>query len=293
MLTCAETPDAAAVRRPKPPQFSLAHLTVLGCAPPEATYIAARAGYEFVSYRTIYMGLPNEPNYALAHNPQMLRETRAALAETGVGAHDIELARVADGVDVATYRPALETAAELGVRHVISSVWTSDADFARDAFGQLCDLAAGYGIAVDLEFVTWSAVTCLEEAAGVIRGSGRSNCGLMIDTLHYDRSRANPADMDSLPRDWFHFAHFCDAPAEIPSSREELIHTAREARLDPGEGGIRLDAILNHLPVSVYSLEIPNLERVKELGYEEHARRCVAHARAYVAAHPSPAARTA
>ena len=41
-------------------QYSLAHLTVLGCAPPEMTYIAARAGYDYVSLRPIFMGLPGE-----------------------------------------------------------------------------------------------------------------------------------------------------------------------------------------------------------------------------------------
>ena len=53
-------------------EFSLAHLTVLGCAPPEMTYIAARAGYDYVSIRPIFMGLPGEPNYALADNPQSM-----------------------------------------------------------------------------------------------------------------------------------------------------------------------------------------------------------------------------
>ena len=64
-------------------QYSLAHLTVLGCPPPEMTYIAARAGYDFVSLRPIFMGLPGEPNYALADNPAMLKQTKRALAETG------------------------------------------------------------------------------------------------------------------------------------------------------------------------------------------------------------------
>jgi hypothetical protein len=31
-------------------QFSLAQLTVMNCAPPEMTYLAARAGYDFVSF---------------------------------------------------------------------------------------------------------------------------------------------------------------------------------------------------------------------------------------------------
>ena len=43
-------------------EFSLAHLTVLGCAPPEMTYIAARAGYDYVSIRPIYMGLRGDPD---------------------------------------------------------------------------------------------------------------------------------------------------------------------------------------------------------------------------------------
>ncbi|MER2256473.1 MAG: sugar phosphate isomerase/epimerase, partial [Priestia megaterium] len=34
-----------------PNQFSLAYLTVLGCSPPEMTYMAAKAGYDFVSLR--------------------------------------------------------------------------------------------------------------------------------------------------------------------------------------------------------------------------------------------------
>ena len=64
-------------------EFSLAHLTVLGCAPPEMTYIAARAGYDYVSIRPIYMGLPGEPNYALAENREMLKQTKTALAPAG------------------------------------------------------------------------------------------------------------------------------------------------------------------------------------------------------------------
>ena len=59
----ATVPPAAAAG---PRKFSLAHLTVLGCAPPEMTYIAARAGYDYVSFRLIYMGLAGETNYDLA-----------------------------------------------------------------------------------------------------------------------------------------------------------------------------------------------------------------------------------
>ena len=122
-------------------QFSLAHLTTLGCAPPEMTYIAARAGYDFVSLRPIYMGLPGEPNYDLANNKEMLRQTKRALASTGLKLHDIELARIYDGLDPKKYLPALEVAAELGGRSVLSSIWTPDRNFAVECYAELCQLA--------------------------------------------------------------------------------------------------------------------------------------------------------
>lgn len=145
-------------------EFSLAHLTVLGCAPPEMTYIAARAGYDFVSFRLIYMVLPGEPNYALAANKEMLRQTKNALAYTGLKLNDIELARICDGLDPKKYLPAMEVAAELGGRSVLTSIWTPERNFAIECYDELCDLAKPLGLTVDLEFVTWASVTNLKEA---------------------------------------------------------------------------------------------------------------------------------
>jgi sugar phosphate isomerase/epimerase len=267
-------------------RFSLAHLTVLGCAPPEMTYIASRAGYEFVSYRIITMHLPNEPDYNVAANKEMLRQTKAALAATGLKVHDIELARIQDGVNPKSYLPALETAAELGARQVITSIWTSERAYAIDSLTELCDLGKKAGLTMNLEFVSWSNVATLTDAAAVCRAVNRENLGLLIDVLHFNRSRSKLEELDGLPREWFHFAHVCDAPKEIPATSEGLIHTAREERLYPGEGGIDIASIVSRLPEVPYSLEIPNLARVKELGYAEHAWRCLEAARQYFSDHP-------
>ncbi len=268
------------------PKFSLAHLTVLGCPPPEMTYIAARAGYDYVSFRPIFMGLPNEPNYELAGNKELLRKTRDALSSTGVRLHDIELAKICDGLDPRKYLGAMEVAAELGAKSLLSSIWTPNAVFADECYAELCDLARPFGLTVDLEFVTFAEVTNLAEALRVLKATARDNCGLMVDTLHFHRSRVALEELDSVPREWFHFAHLCDAPADIPETREGLIHTARDARLYAGEGGIDIAAILNRIPEVPYSIELPHLERVKELGYAEHAWRCLETARKYLAAHP-------
>jgi sugar phosphate isomerase/epimerase len=266
-------------------EYSLAHLTVLGCPPPEMIYIASRAGYDYVSIRPIYMGLPGEPNYALAANPEMLLQTKRALASTGVRMHDIELARISETVDPKSYLPAFETAAELGARAVLSSIWTEDRAFYIDKFGELCDLAKPFGFTVDLEYVPIAGVKDLAGALDVLRTVKRDNAGLMIDMHHFHRAHDNPEMLDRVPRGWFHFAHICDAPAEIPTKKEEMVHILREARMDVGQGGIDVAEILHHMPPVVLSIEEPNIERVREMGYAEHAFRCLEAAKGYIDAH--------
>jgi sugar phosphate isomerase/epimerase len=72
---------------------------------------------------------------------------------------------------------------------------------------------------------------------------------------------------------------------EIPSSMEEMTRTLREKRLYVGEGGIDIASIVNRIPEIPYSIELPNIKRVKEYGFEEHARRCLESAKNYFDLH--------
>jgi len=266
-------------------EFSLAYLTVLGCPPPEMTYIAARAGYDYVSIRPIYMGLPGEPNFALDQNQKLLKQFKAALASTGVRLHDIELARIYDGVDAKAYLPAMEVAAELGGKAVLSSIWGGERDYYIEKFAELCDLAQPLGLTVDLEYVPIATVKTLAQAVDVLSTVQRSNAGLMVDMHHFHRARDRVEDLAKVPREWFHFAHLCDAPAEIPTERAEMIRILREARLYLGEGGIDVASILAHMPPVVHSIELPNKARHEEMGFAEHAFRCLESLKAYLAEH--------
>ena len=280
-----QTPRPAAPRTSNR-QFSLAYLTLFGCPPPEMTYIAGRAGYDFVSLRPIYMGLPGEPNFDLSANPQMLRDTKKALASTGLRVHDVELARVADGTDPKKYLSALEVGAELGAKHVISSIWTNDRVFAAECFDQLCDIAKPLGLTINLEFVTFASLKTLREAIDLLKASRRTNVGVLVDMLHFSRSRVPLADLAAVPPGWFNFVHLCDATATIPNTTEELTRQAREERLYPGEGAIDLPGILQRIPNVPCSIEAPHAARVKEMGFTEHAFRCLQAAKKFVAAHP-------
>jgi sugar phosphate isomerase/epimerase len=178
----------------------------------------------------------------------------------------------------------MEVAAELGAKAVLSSIWGGERDFYLEKFAAICDLARPFGLTVDLEYVPIAAVATLAQAVDVLHTIARPNAGLMLDMHHFHRARDNPADLDALPREWFHFAHLCDAPPEIPTDRAEMIRIMREARLYVGEGGIDVAGILAHVPPCVYSIELPNKERHEEMGYAEHAARCLDSLKTYLAA---------
>ncbi len=263
-------------------QYSLAHLTVMGCAPPEMTWIAAAAGYDFVSFRLIPMGLAGEPRY-LPGDAGMIRETKAALRQTGLSVLDLELASIVEDVEPSSYVPAMEAAAEMGASHVIASAWTregADRNFIVERYAEICDRARPFGLDVDLEFPIFSRVRTLGEAADVVRAADRPNGGVLIDALYYHFARVSLEEIDALPRSWLHFLHLCDTKAAIPATSEGMKHIARDERLYVGEGCIDLASLLARLPAMPLSIELPNARRVKELGYAGHARRCLETARA-------------
>lgn len=279
------------VSRPTALEFSLAHLTLLRCAPPELIEIAASAGYEYVSLRPIAFGQPGEPHYPLGTDRALFSRTKTALRVTGIQLLDVELARIFPEVDIKGYLPALESAAELGGRHVLTSVWdTTDKTFISDQFSELCRLALPLGLTVDLEFVTFASIRTLAEAAAILGDCAYPNAGICVDTLHFERSGCSIDELEELPAKWFHYAQICDGPADYSSSEEDLKRVAREDRRLLGQGGIDVRRIVAHLPHMPYSIELPNSRLLASLGPQQFARRCLATARSYLCEGASRAA---
>ncbi len=271
------------VSRPAAPEFSLAHLTLLRYAPPELTEIASAAGYDYVSFRPISLDTPGEPHHPLTTDRTLLTRTKAALKATGIQLLDIELARIYPGVELKSYLPALECAAELRGRHVLTSVWgTTDRAFIRDRFAELCELALPLGLTVDLEFVTFASIRTLAEAAAIVSECPYPNAGICVDTLHFDRSGCTIDELEELPAKWFHYAQICDGPADYTFEDADLKRIAREDRRFLGSGGIDVRRILAHLPHMPYSIELPNSGLLAALGPREFARRCLLTARNYL-----------
>jgi sugar phosphate isomerase/epimerase len=251
--------------------YSLAHLTVLSLTPPQVVDVAARTGYRYVGLRLTRV-TPDEVLYDLVHDKPMMRDTKARLAVTGVAVNDVELFRMDPSLDAESFVPVLEAAAELGAKNLIAQLPDADRKRATERFARLCDLAKPLGIYVSLEFPHWTETGNLSSAVRVLRAVERSNAALLVDMLHFARSKSSLAELASLPREWFRFVHVCDAVKEVPPTLPGIIHTARDERLFPGEGGIDIRAILGCMPQGIpYALEIPRIALSKAVGPEEVA----------------------
>lgn len=263
------------------PLYSLAHLTLIDCTLAELVYVAARAGYDAVSPRFITMNVSGEFPHSPLEEGQV-QAAKTALATTGLQVLDIELARITEDCDPRDFEPALELGGELGARHMIMSAWTTrrdDRNFLLDVYGETCDLARPLGLTIDLEFPSFSRLRTLDEVLDIVRAADRPNGGILVDTLYLHLSRVDLGELLHVPPEWLHFLHISDCLPGIADTREGMIQLARDARLYPGEGWIDFAGIIERCPPVNYSIELPNQARLAELGHEEHARRCLTHAK--------------
>jgi len=203
--------------------FSLAHLTVLRLTPPEMIRVAARTGYQTVGLRLI--GATDAgPAYPLMRDATMLRETKVAIAETGVGILDLEFIRITPEIDVNSLERFMATGAELGARHVITAPYDPDLSRLADRLAAIAELAARYGLGAVLEFFPWTVVPSLGAAVDLVEAAKRADIGILVDTLHFNRSGSRLGQLEAIPASRLPFVHVADAPVQDSYSTEELLH---------------------------------------------------------------------
>ncbi|KND62002.1 Sugar phosphate isomerase/epimerase [Candidatus Burkholderia verschuerenii] len=238
-------------------KLSLSALTVLELTPPQMVACAAQAGYDFVGLRLL-PATETEVRHDIVGKTPLVRETLAVLKDTGIGVLDAEILRLKPGTTVADYEPMLVTAAEFGARYVLVAGNDPDESRMAERLAQLCDLAQPYGLSPSIEPMPWTDVKNLAQGARIVQAARRANTGLIVDPIHFDRAGDSPAALRDLPREWFGYLQFCDAPAERPADLATLLYQARCERAIPGEGGIDLAAILRALPDDLpLSIECP------------------------------------
>lgn len=260
--------------------ISLAHLTVIDTPPPAMVRMAAGLGYDHVGLRLIRV-TETSPGYPLMDDPAMLRDTRAALAATGVTVLDIEFLRLTPEFDVADYGRFLDAGAALGARHVICAPYDPDLSRLSDSLAALDAACAPRGLRPVLEFFPWTNVPDLATAARVV--AGVPGAGILVDALHFDRGGSRLADIAALPPQRLPFLHLCDAPVRPAYTTEDLLHAGRAERLAPGDGQIDLAAILRAMPQGIpLALEIPMTARRMAHGSGDVAALVIAQTRKFL-----------
>ena len=256
---------------------SLAYLSSHRCTPPEAVRAAAANGYQHVGLR-LWPNAPGAPQQFLLGRPELLKETQAAMADTGVGVFDVEIIRIGETFDPHTWDALYDACAALKAKAIL--VAGDDADEARltQHYARLCEVMAPYGLTADLEFMPWTAVRDAKSALRIVQNAGTpANAGILVDALHFGRSATTLDDIRTIPRSLLHYAQICDAVAGTHFSTEEMIHTARCERLLPGDGNIDITGLFAALPADLpVSVEVVNFEREKAADPTQWAATCLA-----------------
>jgi sugar phosphate isomerase/epimerase len=207
----------------------------------------------------------------------VLRETQAVMRDTGVGVYDLEIIRIGEHFNPADHAALMDIGQTLGAKAVLIAADDTNETRLTDHYARLCEVMRPYGLTADLEFMPWTAVKDAKSALRVVDAAGRpSNAGILVDALHFGRSTTRLADIAAIPRALLHYAQMCDATAGLNFTDAQLIHTARQERLLPGEGTIDVTGLFATLPQDLpVSVEIVNLERSKPIGDKAWAALCL------------------
>lgn len=247
-------------------RISVAHLSVLETSPPDFIRMAADAGFDGAGLRLI--GISAEATaWPLMHDQALMRDTVRACRETGLIVPDIEFIKLTPELNIETLESFVAAGAELGATQIVSAPY--DPDFVRlsDKLAALDALASRYGLSVVLEFFPWTEVANLQIALSVIEATKDLRIGVLVDSLHFDRSGAPWDALKKVPHSRLPFCHLADAEFCVSHDTDALIYVARENRMAPGEGAIDLKRFLRCLPRDIpISVEVPNAALLKELG---------------------------
>jgi sugar phosphate isomerase/epimerase len=266
------------------PSFSLAALTALELAPPELIDVAAACGYDHVGLRLL-PAIPGGVAYPLMEEKAALLETIARLDATGVTVADLEVVAIRPETKIAAFSAFFEAGARLCAKHVLVAAYDPDLERFADRFAGFCEAAAPYGLTADLEFMPWTSVPDLATARRIVDQVAQANAGVLVDALHFDRSLSAIGDIAAIPAGKLHYWQLCDAPAERPTSTEEMMHVARNERMFPGEGSLDLLSLVRAMPPDIaISIEIPAATLARTMGAAARARRALEGARRIVAA---------
>ena len=263
-------------------RLALEHITAWGLEPSAFVDLAAKLECEAISL-FVEAPVPESVGPPFTTDAALRRDMRARLDGSGVRLQTIECFALAPDTDVAAFAPALAAGAEMGGLTATAIVFDPDRSRVVDNLGKLGALAASFGIAVNVEFITLSELRNIADAATLVGEVGTPGMGVVLDSLHWTRSGGTVADILAVPPALIGHVQFCDGPRSMPTDLQ-LFHEGFLQRMMPGEGDFALDDFVCALPSGrLVGVEVP-LQDLADRGIpvEERARRAVEASRAFL-----------
>lgn len=233
-------------------------LSVFGLPPIEFVELAAELGCPRIS--AAIQGMPlvplGYPAFSLKDDAALRKDLLAAMDDRGVTISLGDGFLVRPGADVDALRPDLDVMAELGVPRI--NVVSLDPDLPRtlDQFAALTELAAQRGIGTVVEPVPGLTIGDLPAGLAAAEYVGRSEFGLLVDTMHLMRSGSGASELAAVDPGRIGYAQLNDTT--LRPRMDNYLEEAMFERLVPGEGDLPLRDILAALPADiVIEIEVP------------------------------------
>ena len=226
--------------------------TVLDVGPAEAVEVAAAAGWPAV-------GLWFDPNTWI---DATTRDVRQRLDDTGVVALDLEPVILGRGDDGGERRRRGSCAGR--ALRADGQRWGADRTCRRSSRRALRPRRdGGAELRIVLEFLPIFSIATLGQALEVVRRAERPEAAVLVDTLHLARSagrrRSRGVAGDLLP-----YLQLADVPADTPVDLAGLRDEALHGRLLPGDGVLRLAAVLDRVTAVPVSVELRSRQLMEE-----------------------------
>jgi sugar phosphate isomerase/epimerase len=220
-----------------------------------------------------------------------LGEIQAVLRTNGLSVVELEFlggwalapVETADGAtdpDTAPYSKTLDGIESIsdavGGRHVSAGEFRGDAPLDVEAacrrLRDVSDRLAARDLLVAVEPFPWSAISSVCIATDLIRRSGASNAGLMVDVWHFFNSGADPSALDDLPGAGVAAFQLNDGPLV----HDDFLRQARATRKLPGQGDLDVVGLVRAARrsgfVGPWCIEV-NTPEFRALPVEEAARQ--------------------
>lgn len=252
-------------------RLSLDHLTVIDATPVQLVKMAHAAECAGVCLFLQPMDvLPLMPQFDILGDRAARAETKAVMADLGVVLDLAYPFTLTGRTEVTTFATVMECAADLGAGLLNALVYDRDEARRVDVFGQLCDMAADFGLKVAVEFYPASQIPSLAAALALVGQIDRPGAvGVNVDLLHLMRSEGTIAELAAAASSgYILYGQLADGSAGAP---ESLAFEASSDRMLCGEGTFDVAGFVRALPdCCPASVEIP---RNSMIGLQTSAER--------------------